>query len=120
MSSRTILASTYIQGDILYTLPNITAGVNHTVRLYFYDNGYSTVPGDVVFDIYINDVLRISNFDLIAEAGGAHNGFWRDIPNILASNGSIIVDIVPKLTWNQTWNDWLYNATISGIKVTAN
>jgi len=118
-SERNILTATQYPGDIIYTLPNITVGINHAVRLYFFDNGYSVEPGDVEFDVYINNVLKLANFDLITAAGGARNGFWLDFPNITASNGAITLRIVPKQTWNYTWSAYYYNATISGIKVTA-
>ena len=120
-TERNVLTSTFYPGDIVYTLPNVTAGVNHTVRLYFANNGYSIYPGDVVFDIYINNVLKASNFDLIGEAGGSNIGIWRDYANITPNgSGQIVVKIVPKGSFNETWGGtWYYNGTISGIKVTA-
>jgi hypothetical protein len=52
-------------------------------------------------------------------AGGSRIGVWVDVPNITTSNGAITVKIVPRLAYNQSYGQWLYNATISGIKVTA-
>jgi hypothetical protein len=49
----------------------------------------------------------------------ARNGFWVEFANITASGGAIAVRIMPKQSWNQTWGAYYYNATISGIKVTA-
>lgn len=120
-NERCVLCSTTYPGDIIYTLSGISAGVNHRVRLYFLANGYSTHPGDVVFDVYINNVLKLANFDLIGAAGGVRIGVWREFTNITAdAQGRIGVKIVPKGSYNQTWGGtWYYNATLSGIKVTA-
>lgn len=121
MTERNIFMYSVYPGDIVYTLPNITAGVNHTVRLYFANNGHSIYPGDIIFDIYINQVLKATNFDLIGEAGGSNIGIWRDYPNITPNgSGQIVVKIVPKASYNQTWPGFAYyNATLGGIKVTA-
>ena len=54
-------------GDIVFTVPNITSGVNHAVG-YIFANGYSHYAGDVVFDVYINNVLKLSDFDLNSQA----------------------------------------------------
>jgi hypothetical protein len=119
-TERNIYLSQNYPGDIVYTLPNITAGLNHTVRLYFANDGFSIHPGDVIFDIYINDVLRATNFDLIGQAGGSHIGIWRDYPNITPNgSGRIIVKIVAKMSYNQTWPGYFYNAALGGIKATA-
>jgi hypothetical protein len=51
-SERLLLNYAAYPGDILYTVPNITPGVNHTVRLYFFTNGHNgTHSGDVLFDV---------------------------------------------------------------------
>ena len=120
-SERCVLCQTTYPGDIIYTFPGISSGVNHTVRLYFFTNGYSTHAGDVRFDVYLNNVLKLSNFDLIGAAGGTHIGLWRSFDNITADQyGRIMVKIVPKGSYNQTWGGaWYYNANISGIKITA-
>ncbi|MEK7674750.1 MAG: S8 family serine peptidase [Verrucomicrobiota bacterium] len=118
-TERIVLTSTSYPGDIVFTVPNITSGVNHAVRLYFFANGYSHYAGDVVFDVYINNVLKLSDFDLNSQAGGIGVGLWREFTNITASGGSISVRIIPNQTWNRTWGAYYYNATISGIKVTA-
>jgi hypothetical protein len=120
-NERCVLCSTTYPGDIIYTLPGISAGVNHQVRVYFLANGYSTHAGDVVFDVYINNVLKLANFDLIGAAGGVRIGVWREFNNITAdAYGRIVVKIVPKGSYNQTWGGtWYYNATLSGLKVIA-
>ncbi len=46
-------------GDIVYTLPGVSTGVNHEVRLYFYNDGSCLYAGDIKFDIYINNVLKV-------------------------------------------------------------
>lgn len=75
---------------------------------------------DRYIDIVINDVLKATNFDLIGQAG-SNIGIWRDYANITPNgSGQIAVKIVPKGSYNPTWGGtWYYNATISGINVTA-
>jgi hypothetical protein len=118
-SERCVFCSPTYPGDIYYYLPNITAGLGHKVRLYFIANGYSVYPGDVVFSVYINNVLKLNSFDLIGAAGGVRKGIWREFSNITADGyGYIWVRIVPQATSNRTWGGTYYNATISGIRVT--
>jgi len=107
--------------DLVYTLPNITGGINHTVRLYFFNNGYYWVnPGEVLFDVVINGVTKLSAFDLIgAVTGMPYVGLWREFPNITAQNGAITVKIVAEPAYNSAQGVYYYNSTISGIKVTA-
>lgn len=120
-NERCVLCSTTYPGEIIYSLPGISAGVNHQVRLYFLANGYSINPGDVVFDVYINNILKLSNFDLIRAAGGVNIGIWREFSNITAdAQGRIVIKVVPKGSYNRTWGGaWYYNATLSGIRVVA-
>lgn len=106
-------------GDIVYSLPGITPGVSHEVRLYFYNSGQCFYPGDIKFDVYIDNVLKYANLDLVLESGGMFNAFWKSFSNITASSGAITVRIVPKLTFNQTWVYNCYSATLSGIQITA-
>lgn len=119
-SEQSLWASPNYQGDIVYTLPNITSGINHNVRLYFFNNGFYPSPGDVVFDIYINDVLNLASFDLIAETYpyGSGVGLWREFSNITAQNGAITVRIVPLAVLDEH-GFYYYAATVSGIKVSA-
>lgn len=118
-SEQSLFDYTSYPGDIVYTLPNITSGVYHTVRLYFFYNGFFPTQGEVLFDVYINDTPKLLAFDLIGEAGGPGTGLWREFPDITAQNGAITVRIVPEPAWNWEWGTYYYNATISGIKVAA-
>jgi len=82
--------------------------------LYFFNNGFFLSSGAVVFDVVINGVTKLDNFDLIgAVAGSPDYGLWREFSNITEQNGAITVRIVPEHGLNY------YSATISGIKVTA-
>jgi len=119
LSERCILCSTTYT-TVSSVLPNLTPGVNHTVRLYFYNNGYSQYPGDVLFSVWINGVLKLSSLDLVAAAGGPNIGFWRQFANIQPNNGQILIELRPTRAWNRTWNAYYYGATVSGVKVTAN
>jgi hypothetical protein len=116
---RSFFANYTSPGDMVYTLPGISTGVNHEVRLYFYNGGHAYYPGDIKFDVYINGLLKHANLDLVLESGGSFNAFWKSFSNISASGGAITVRIVPKLTFSQTWGYNCYSATLSGIKVTA-
>jgi hypothetical protein len=52
-----------------YTLPNLTAGGNYTVRLHFAET-YFTSAGQRVFNVSINGTQVLTNFDIVAVAGG--------------------------------------------------
>jgi hypothetical protein len=119
ISYRFVYQAATSPGDIVYTLPGVSTGINHEVRLYFFNDGSAQYVGDVKFDIYINNVLKYSNLDLFVESGGNNNAFWKSFTNITASSGAITVRIVPKLTYNHGWGAYAYTATLSGIKITA-
>ncbi len=59
--------------DFSYVVPNLTPGDTYTVRLHFADT-YWTTTGQRIFNVAINGQSVLSDFDIIAAAGG---------PNIL-------------------------------------
>jgi len=74
----------------------------------------------VLWNVKVDFVLKATNSDMIGQAG-SNIGIWRDYANITPNgSGQIVVKIVTKGSYNQTWGGiWYYNATISGIKITA-
>lgn len=118
-SERSILGYTSYPGDIIYTLPNLNSALNHKVRLYFFNNGLFEFAGEVKFAVYINGVCKISSLDLWAESGGMRYGFWKEFTNIVPVNGNITIRVVPLPAFNHELGLYLYSATLSGIKVTA-
>ena len=56
-------------GNSTYTIPNLTAGSNYTVVLFFAEL-YWTGAGDRAFNVAINGTQVLTNFDIFAAAGG--------------------------------------------------
>jgi hypothetical protein len=99
-SERSILGYTSYPGDIVYTLPNLNSGLNHKVRLYFFNNGLFEYSGEVKVAACINGVCKLGSLDLWAEASGMRYGFWKEFSNITAQNGSITIRVVPLPAFN--------------------
>jgi hypothetical protein len=118
-SERSILGYTSYPGDIVYTLPNLNSALNHKVRLCFFNNGLFEFAGEVKFAVYINGVCKITSLDLWTESGGMRYGFWKEFSNIVPQSGSITVRVVPLPAFNHESGLYLYSATLSGIKLTA-
>jgi hypothetical protein len=93
-------------GTSTYTLPNLTAGSQYTVRLHFAEL-YQTATGKRVFNVAINSTTVLSNFDIYATAGSNYKAVVRDFTTTPNSSGQIVI----KFT---TVTD---NATIEGIEI---
>jgi hypothetical protein len=57
-------------GMSAYTIPNLQPGASYTVRLHFAEF-YWTTTGQRIFNVFINGTPVLSNFDIVAAAGGA-------------------------------------------------
>ena len=93
-------------GNSTYTLPNLTAGGQYTVRLHFAEL-YWTATGKRVFNVAINGATVLSNFDVYAVAGASYKAVLREFTATASSSGQIVI----KFT---TVTD---NATIEGIEI---
>jgi hypothetical protein len=93
-------------GTSTYTLPNLPAGSQYTVRLHFAEL-YWTATGKRVFNVLINGTTVLSNFDIYAAAGARYKAAVQEF--LAAANGS--GQIVIK------FNAITDNPTIEGIEI---
>jgi hypothetical protein len=92
--------------NFTYTLPGLTAGASYTVRLHF-DEFYWTKPAQRVFNVSINGTQVLSNFDIIATAGGQDIAVVEPFTATANAQGQIVLQFT-------TITD---NAEINGIEV---
>jgi hypothetical protein len=78
------------QGDFSYTIPNLTAGQTYNVRLHFAELYYSTA-GSRAFNIAINGIPVLTNFDIVATAGGKLVPIVEQFPATANSSNQIVV-----------------------------
>jgi hypothetical protein len=95
-------------GNVTYTLPNLTAGAQYTVRLHFAEL-YWTATGKRVFNVLINGTTVLSSFDIYAAAGARYKAVLREFTATASSSGQIVVKL-------STVTD---NASIEGIELIA-
>ena len=93
-------------GTSTYTIPNLTAGTEYTVRLHFAELWWSA-SGKRKFNVIINGTTVLSNFDIFLTAGGAYKAVVRGFTATANSLGQIVINF-------QTVTD---NATIEGIEI---
>jgi beta-galactosidase len=91
-----------------YTFPGLTPGASYTVRLHF-DEFYWTQPGQRVFNVSINGAQVLSNFDILATAGGQDIAIVEPFTATANVQGEIVLQFT-------TITD---NAEINGIEVIA-
>jgi len=93
-------------GASTYTLPNLTAGSQYTVRLHFAEL-YQTATGKRVFNVAINGTTALSKFDIYATAGATYKAVVREFTATANASGQIVIAL-------STVTD---NATIGGIEI---
>ena len=94
-------------GNISYTIPGLTAGASYKVRLHFAEL-YFSKAGQRVFNVAINGTSVLTNFDIVAAAGGPNIAVVEPFATTASSSGQIVV----KLT-----NGSADQPKISGIEV---
>lgn len=82
-------------GHIHYNLAELPDD-GYTLELGFCD-GYSTEPGQRLFDVVLNGETVLSEFDIVREAGGPRRAVNRTFP-VRPQQGRITVDFVWRLT----------------------
>ena len=90
-----------------YTVGGLAPGVAYTVRLDFAE-GYFTQVGQRVFDVSINGQPVLTNFDIIAAAGGPDTAVAESFGAIAGTGGTITI----------AFQAVVNNAQINGIEVT--
>ena len=93
-------------GNFTYTLPGFTAGTSYTVRLHFAEI-YWTAAGSRVFDVYINGIEVLTNFDIFAAAGGENIAIVEQFSATANASGQIVIQFT-------TVKD---NAAVNGIEI---
>ena len=93
-------------GNFIYTLPGLTPGASYLVRLHF-DEFYWTAAGKRVFDVSINGVQVLTNFDIFAAAGGQDIAIVEQFAATANAQGQIVIQFT-------TITD---NAEVNGIEV---
>jgi len=89
-----------------YTIPGLTAGSSHTVRLHFCETFFTT-KGSRVFNVSINGTQVLMNFDIVAASGGQNIANIQQFTATADASGHITI------TFTTTTN----NALISGIEI---
>lgn len=85
--------------ELTYELTGLTAGGSYELRLYFLD-WYFSRPGQRIFDVDVNGVRVLRDFDIIGTAitagadGPAAFGVERDIAVTADANGKVRIDFV--------------------------
>ena len=80
------------EGNITYTVPGFTAGSTHTVRLHFAEL-YFTTAGQREFDVAINGTPVLTNFDIVAAAGGQYKANVQQFTATANSSGQIVIHL---------------------------
>jgi hypothetical protein len=93
-------------GTSTYTIPSLTPNSTYRVRLHFAES-YWTAPGQRTFNVSINGVTQLSNFDIFAAAGGQNKAVIRDLYAAANSSGQMIIQFTTVVN----------NAQINGIEV---
>jgi len=93
-------------GNVSYTTPNLTPGGQYIVRLHFAEIFHSGV-GQRVFNVAINGAAALTNFDIVATAGGANKAVVEEFPAVADGSGRVTVAFTTVVD----------NAKVSGIEI---
>ena len=88
----------YISGS--YTLRDLTAGAGYTVRLHFAELSNLDV-GQRTFQVDINGTRVLTDFDIVAEAGGVNKAVVREFSATADDSGNIQIDFGWGVNWPQ-------------------
>ena len=80
------------EGTSTYTIPNLTAGSTHTVRLHFAELYWSNA-GQRVFNVAINGSTVLSNFDIIKAAGANYTANIQQFNATANSSGQVVISL---------------------------
>jgi hypothetical protein len=91
-----------------YTFPNLIAGTSYKVRLHFAEIYYNSA-GIRVFNVFINGVQVLANYDIFADTGGMNRATVKEFTATANGSGQIVIQYV-----NIAGKD---NAKSSGIEI---
>jgi hypothetical protein len=80
------------EGTFTYTVPGFTAGSTHTVRLHFAEL-YFSAAGQREFNVAINGTPVLTNFDIVATAGGQYEANIQQFTATANSSGQIVISL---------------------------
>jgi len=80
-------------GNMTYTFTNYLPGTNYLVRLHCMECCWNAA-GQRVFNVFINGVNVLNNFDIYAVAGAQDKAVIKEIPVTADANGRIAVQFV--------------------------
>ncbi|WP_433968601.1 malectin domain-containing carbohydrate-binding protein [Tunturiibacter gelidiferens] len=80
------------EGTITYTVPGFTAGSTHTVRLHFAELYFKTT-GQREFNVAINGTPVLTNFDIVAAAGGQYKANVQQFTTTANNSGQIVIHL---------------------------
>jgi hypothetical protein len=95
-------------GNWYYNFPNLVAGASYRVRLHFAEI-YWNAAGTRVFNVYINGIQVLANYDVFADAGGKNKATVKEFTANADGSGQIFVQYT-----NIAGKD---NAKSSGIEI---
>ncbi len=81
------------EGVFIYTIPNLTAGSAHTVRLHFAELYFSAAQ-QRVFNVAINGDTVLSNFDIVKAAGSNYTANVQQFTATANSSGQIVISFL--------------------------
>lgn len=93
-------------GNFTYTIPNLTANANYTVRLHFAET-YWNAAGKRIFNAKLNGQQVLTNFDIFATTGAAKKAVAEQFTTTANASGTITIQFI-------TVQD---NALVSGIEI---
>ncbi len=96
-------------GPFTYVLPNLNPGKNYLVRLHFAEF-YFPGPGQRMFNVAINKVAVLQNFDIFAASGAQNTAIVEQFTTTADANGNITVSFT---------NGSVNAAKVSGLEVYA-
>ncbi|MEY9841142.1 malectin domain-containing carbohydrate-binding protein [Streptacidiphilus sp. EB103A] len=93
-------------GNSTYTVPNLVAGMNYTVRLHFSEN-YFNAAGKRSFNVSINGTQVLTNFDIYATTGAEYKAVVQQFTAVPNADKAIVV----------TFTSVTDNAKVDGIEI---
>ena len=82
-------------GPMTYTIPGLTPGTNYDVRLHFAETYFGLAgrsgAGQRHFNVALNGVAALTNFDVFAAAGAADTAVVRDFTTTANGSGTIVI-----------------------------
>ena len=93
-------------GNFSYTFSGFSPGSSHTVRLHFAETYFSTA-GSRTFNVSINGVQVLTNFDVFAAAGAKNKAVIEQFTENASSTGNYVI----------TFTSVVNNSLISGIEI---